>query len=83
MGGKFQSFVVSALSGLAAIFLLVAIAYEISRGETGMAVLIFPGVLCAGALSWHTRKPYNPRIRFKAYPKARYPVARNRVHVRD
>jgi len=65
MGGKYQSIMVSFLSAVAAVFLAAAAFYEYSRGETGMAVLIVIAVACAIALSWYTRKPYEPRIRFQ------------------
>jgi len=65
MGGKFKSFMVSVFGVLASAFFLIAAVYEYVNGGTGMAVMMFFAMLCAIALSWFSRKPYQPRIRFK------------------
>lgn len=64
MGSKLQARVTSIFSVVAALFLLLAGLFELSRGSTGMAVMALLGMVCAGIIAWHTRKPYEPRISY-------------------
>jgi hypothetical protein len=69
MGGKIQSLLMMSLNVIAAALLLIASIHEFSRGHTAMAVYAFLAMICAIAISWNTRKPYHPRIRYKSKPR--------------
>lgn len=66
MGGKIQSLLVMSLNVIAAALLLIASIYEFSRGDVAMGVYAFIAMICAIAISWYTRKPYQPRIHYKS-----------------
>lgn len=68
MGGKIQSLLVMALNVVAAALLLIASVYEFSRGEIAMAVYAFIAMICAVAICWYTRKPYQPKIHYRSKP---------------
>ena len=65
MGGKIQSMVIMLMNAIAAVLLLAASVYEFMRGETAMAAYALFAMICAVAISWYTRKPYHPRIRYR------------------
>jgi len=65
MGSKLQSRVTSIFSAIAALFLLLAGLFELSRENTGMALMAALGMVCACIIAWHTRKPFEPRISYQ------------------